>query len=126
MYYFPFSLSVFPIEPAQIVIAPNASIEVDAGTTVTYVCVGYGEDEPSNIIWEFGDQTLSNDTSDLVTIYDSRVVENGLVFTQSILELCSVEVENAGMYSCTANNSRGSNSSTFTLNVRPRGKPKHS
>ena len=93
---------------------------------MTYVCVGYGEDEPPNVIWEFGDQLLSNDTSSLVTIYDSRVVENGQVFTQSILELCSVEVENAGNYSCTANNSRGSNSSTFTLNVRPRGETKHS
>ena len=99
------------------VITPNASIEVDAGTTVTYVCVGYGEDEPPNIIWEFGDQLLSNDTSPLVTVYDSELLENRLVFSQSILELCSVEVENAGEYSCTANNSRGSNTSTFTLNV---------
>ena len=104
------------------VVTPNASIEVDAGTTVTYVCVGYGEDEPPNIFWEFGDQLLSNDTSSLVTVYDSQVVENGLVFTQSILELCSVEIENAGEYSCTANNSRGSNSSTFILNVINIGK----
>ena len=109
-------------EPPQLVVTPNASIEVDAGTTVTYVCVGYGEDEPPNIIWEFGDQLLSNDTSPLVTIYESQLMENRLLFTQSILELCSVEVENAGNYSCTANNSRGSNSSTFTLNVRPRSK----
>ena len=111
-------------EPPQLVVTPNASIEVDAGTTVTYVCVGYGEDEPPNIIWEFGDQLLSNDTSPLVTIYESQLMENRLLFTQSILELCSVEVENAGNYSCTANNSRGSNSSTFTLNIRPRSKMK--
>ena len=116
-----FFLSTFT-EPPQLVVTPNASIEVDAGTTVTYVCVGYGEDEPPNIIWEFGDQLLSNDTSSLVTIYESQLIENRLVFTQSILELCSVEVENAGNYSCTANNSRGSNSSTFTLNVRSRSK----
>ena len=115
--------SVISTEPPQLVVTPNASIEVDAGTTVTYVCVGFGEDEPPNIIWEFGDQLLNNDTSSLVTIYESQVEENRLVFSQSILELCSVEVENAGMYSCTANNSRGSNSSTFTLNVRPRSKP---
>ena len=113
---------IISAEHPQIVIAPNASITVDAGTTVTYVCVGYGEDEPPNIIWEFGDQLLSNDTSSLVTIYDSQVVENGQVFTQSILELCSVEVENAGQYSCTANNSRGSNSSSFILNVINIGK----
>ena len=114
-------LSTFA-EPPQLVVTPNASITVDAGTTVTYVCVGYGEDEPPNIIWEFGDQLLSNDTSSLVTIYENQLMENRLVFTQSILELCSVEVENAGNYSCTANNSRGSNSSSFTLNVRSRSK----
>ena len=118
-------LSIFTdLEPPQLVVTPNASIEVDAGTTVTYVCMGYGEDEPPNIIWEFEDQLLSNDTSSLVTIYESQVVENRLVFSQSILELDSVETENTGMYTCTANNSRGSNSSTFTLNVRPRSKTK--
>ena len=103
-------------------VAPSDSLEVDAGTTVTYVCVAFGVDEPPNIFWQFGDTLLSNDTSALVTVYESEVVENGLTFTQSILELCSVEVDNAGEYSCTANNSRGSNSSSFTLNVRPRSK----
>ena len=103
-------------------VAPTDSLEVDAGTTVTYICVGFDEDEPPNILWQFNDTLLSNDTSVLVTVYDSEVVGNGLTFTQSILELCSVEVENTGEYSCTASNSRGSNSSSFTLNVRPRSK----
>ena len=107
--------------PPQIVVAPTDSLEVDAGTTVTYVCVAFGEDEPPNIFWQFNDTLLNNDTSStLVTVYESQVVENGLVFTQSILELCSVEVDNTGEYSCMANNSRGSNSSSFTLNVRAR------
>ena len=106
--------------PPQIVVAPTDSLEVDAGTTVTYVCAAFGEDEPPNILWQFNDTLLNNDTSALVTVYESEVMENGLTFTQSILELCSVEVDNAGEYSCTANNSRGSNSSSFTLDVRPR------
>lgn len=110
-------------EPPQLVVTPNSSIEVDAGATVTYVCVGFSQDELPNILWRFGDEILSNDTSPLVTVYESQVMENGLNFTESILELCSVELENAGNYSCTANNSGGSsNSSTFVLNVRPRSK----
>ena len=110
------------VAPPQIVVAPTDSLEVDAGTTVTYVCVGFGGDEPPNILWQFGDTLLSNDTSALVTVYDSEVVENGLTFTQSILELCSVVVNDTGEYSCTASNSRGSNSSSFTLDVKPRSK----
>ena len=103
-------------------ITPNSSFEVDAGATVTYVCVAYGEDEPPSIFWQFGNELLENGSSPLVNVYESQVVENNLVFTESILELCSVEVENAGMYSCTANNSRGSNSSAFTLIVNNVGK----
>ena len=109
-------------EHPQIVVAPTASLEVDAGTTVTYVCVAFGEDEPPNIFWQFGDDLLSNDSSELVTVYETQLEENGLTFTQSILELCSVELEDGGTYSCTANNSRGSNSSSFTLTVRARSK----
>ena len=106
----------------ELVVTPNSTFEVDAGATVTYVCVGFSQDEPPNILWQFGDELLSNDTSDLVTVYESQIMQNGLNFTESILELCSVEVENAGNYSCTANNSRGSHSFGFTLSVRPRSK----
>ena len=105
-------------------ITPNSTFEVDVGATVTYVCVAYGESERPSIFWRFGDELLSNETSSLVTVYESQVEGNNLVFTESILELCSVEVENAGMYSCTANNSIGSSNSTFTLNIRPNSKRK--
>ena len=109
-------------EPPQLVITPNSTFEVDVGATVTYVCVGFSRDDPPSIFWRFGDELLSNETSSLVTVYESQVEGNNLVFTESILELCSVELENDGMYSCTANNSRGSNRSNFTLSVRPPGK----
>ena len=105
-------------EHPQIVKFPNTTLEVYAGTTVTYTCVGYGEDEPPDITWKFGDQLLSNGTSFLATIYNSQIIDDDdVVYSQSILELRSVEVKNSGMYSCTANNSRGSNSSTFILNI---------
>ena len=109
-------------DPPQLVITPNSTFEVDAGATVTYVCVGFSQDEPPDIFWRFGDELLSNETSSLVTVYESQVEGNNLVFTESILELCSVELENDGMYSCTASNSAGSSSSNFTLSVRPRSK----
>ena len=104
-------------EYPQLVKFPNASLEAYTGTTVTYVCVSYGEDEPPDINWKFGDQLLNNDTSSLATVYDSKVADDDVVFSQSILELRRVGVKNAGLYSCTAINSRGSNSSTFKLSI---------
>ena len=103
-------------------VAPTDSLEVVAGTTVTYVCVGFGGDDPPNISWQFNNTLLGNDTSALVTVYESQVVENSLTFTQSILELCSVDVDDSGEYSCIASNSGGSNSSSFILDVKPRSK----
>lgn len=93
---------------------------MDAGTTVNYVCVGFGRDEPTTILWRFGNEHLANDT--LVAIYETQLVEDNHVFTRSILELCSVKIKDTGVYSCTAVNSRGSNSSSFILNVRPSSK----
>ena len=91
---------------------------MDVGNTVNYVCVGYGESEDPTIMWKFGEIPLTNDSS--VTIYQKRVVVNNLTFIQSILELCSVRVEDAGTYFCSAVNSVGKFNSTsnFVLNVR--------
>ena len=88
---------------------------MDVGNTVNYVCVGYGESEDPTIMWKFG-EILTNDSS--VTIYQKRVVVNNLTFIQSILELCSVRVEDAGTYFCSAVNSVGNSTSNFVLNVR--------
>ena len=89
--------------------------------TVITVCTAYGGDEPPSIQWKFGDILLTNDSSDLVKIVENQTVHNGLVFTESILELCSVDLSDNGVYSCTASNSRGSDSYDFTLDVVPTG-----
>ena len=84
-------------------------------------CTAYGGDEPPSIIWKFGDELFINDSLELVKIYESQTVQNGLVFTESILELCDVDFNDTGVYSCTANNSRGTDSYNFTLDVVPTG-----
>ena len=84
-------------------------------------CTAYGGDEPPSIIWKFGDELFINDSLELVKIYESQTVQNGHVFTESILELCDVDFNDTGVYSCTANNSRGTDSYNFTLEVVPTG-----
>ena len=91
--------------------------------TVLSLCSAYGGDEPPNIVWKFGDELLTNDSLKLVNIFESQTIQNGLVFTESILELCDVDFNDTGGYSCTASNSRGSDSYHFTLDVVPTGEP---
>ena len=84
---------------------------VDAGYTITLACVAYGDPHPS-ISWNRGDTPLSNDSR--VTIYEELVTENGITFMQSILELCSAEVVDAGLYS---SNTLGNDTTSFVLTV---------
>jgi len=101
-------------DPAQIVIRPNQTTAVDAGITITFVCVAYGDPNPS-ISWNRGDTLLSNDSR--VTIYEELVTENGMTFVQSILELCSAEEADGGQYNCFADNSLGNDTASFVLAV---------
>ena len=103
---------------AKIVVAPETT-DVDAGNTVLFTCVALGDSLPS-ITWSRQNgSVLDNDTG--VTIYEELVSEGGLIFVQSILEVCSVEELDSGNYSCSADNDFGSDTSTFELTVSAEG-----
>ena len=105
------------LEPAQLVIRPNAYNEVYQQKTLVAVCVAYGGDKPPSIVWKFGDELLTNDSLDLVNIYEEIVVHDDLEFVESVLQVCDIDMNGTGVYSCTANNSRGCDSSNFILSV---------
>lgn len=89
------------------------------------ICVGYGKDEVPNIIWKNGDDILpseSSETSQLEVNNETLMPEINSVFIESIVILCDVRSDDAGNYSCTANNSYGSTSSDFSLNIKPNRK----
>lgn len=111
--------SPIPTESVMLVETPSADVEVDVGSTVYYVCVGYDETEPPSITWKFGETILTNgsQTDSLATVYTKEVVLNNLTFTQSILELCSVQVRNIGNYSCSA---IGSTNVTYSFELKVR------
>jgi len=117
---FPLTQTGFSLtDPAQIVIRPNQTYAVDAGNTITFVCVASGDPNPS-ISWNRGATVLNNDSR--VTIYEDLVTENKTIFVQSILELCSAEEADAGQYSCFAENTLSNDTASFVLTVNTQSK----
>ena len=109
---------LFLLEPAQILIHPSPYSKVYPRQTVMSLCSAYGGDEPPTITWRFGVELLINDSLNLVKIFETQSIHDGLVFMESILEQCTVDT---GVYSCTATNSRGNDRYNFTLDVVPAG-----
>ena len=100
-------------------IRPNPIVAVDAGNTVIFVCVAYGDPSPS-ISWNRGGTALSNNSQ--ITIFEELLTESGATFVRSILELCSAGQADAGQYSCFADNTVGNDTASFVLTVNPQGK----
>ena len=98
----------------MIVVHPNQTTSVGVGNTITFVCVAYGIPDPS-ISWNRGDTTLNNGSQ--IFIYEVLLVQDGVKYVQSIIELCSIEEENGGQYSCFAENTVGNDTATFVLTV---------
>ena len=103
----------------QIVFAPP-NTQVNATNTVLLTCVAYG-DLPLGISWSREGSNLMND-SQRITIYEEQFEENGVTFVQSILQICSTEIDDSGVYSCTAENNAGNITSAFELAVTISGK----
>lgn len=105
------SLTVSP----SIVIVPESSGLVAEGNTALLSCTAYGVPLPSSVVWYQGDELLFNDSR--ISIYSEQVVEGGLEYVLSILEICSVDVADAGSYSCFVENVVGNDTASFELDV---------
>ena len=87
---------------------------MEAGSTITLSCAGFGDPTPS-IVWSMGSTQLSNNSQ--ITIHEELVTEVGVNFVHSILEICSIEEANGGVYTCTVGNAIGNTSYNFELSV---------
>ena len=83
-------------------------------TTFVAVCVGTGFPQPT-ISWSQNGNQLENDSR--ITITEEVMVESGITFVQSFLEVCSVDIMDAGLYQCTVANRIVNASTYFTLTV---------
>ena len=111
---------LYPSAPAQIVLHPVDPTDVPIGDTVLLTCVANG-DLPLNISWSREGTVLMND-SQRITIYEEEIEEGGITFVQSILQICSAETDDAGSYSCNADNTAGNDTANFELTVSEDGK----
>ena len=84
------------------------------GDTVALACTATGRPYPT-IQWYKDGVLLTNES--LTTIYNEEVEQNGLLFTTSILEVCSVGADDRGSYRCVASNSVGNDSFDFDIQV---------
>ena len=73
----------------------------DVGQTTLFTCVGFGEPD-AEISWSFNGAPVAN--TSLVTSYEEDTIRGGRNFKQSFLQLCSLTVSDAGVYTCTARN----------------------
>ena len=102
------------IDQARIVIHPLQVTSVDAGSSLTLACVAYGDPVPT-ISWNKGSSELTN--SSVITIYQDVLEIRGVAFMRSILEICSVDGDDAGQYSCFSENSVSNDTANFELSV---------
>ena len=84
-------------------------------------CVAYlgpdSEDHSATTLTWMGPsgQQLINDSASLVTVYTETVSQNGQIFLESILEICSMGLSGVGEYTCRASNTVGDD--TFRWNI---------
>ena len=96
-------------------IRPNVTDPFTEGDTVSLVCTATGR--PYATIQWYKDGTEITNGS-LTSIYNEQFDGNGLLFTSSILEVCSVGPDDRGTYSCVASNFAGNDSVDFEVQVQ--------
>ena len=92
--------------------AISNDFSLNAGDTALLLCVGYGQPDVQ-ITWTRNGQLIANSSN--VSIYEEEVTQGGRQFKQSILELCSLEVNDAGSYVCTVNSGPATVNATTQL-----------
>ena len=98
----------------RIVIQSNTTEPINKGDTGYLVCISVGVPYPS-IQWYKGDEQITNGS--LTLIHEETSECNTLLFTSSILQLCSVDDEDTGTYSCFAVNKVGNASVEFEIQI---------
>ena len=102
-----------PVTP-KIVIQSNITEPLNEGNAAYLVCVAVGVPHPS-IQWYKDDKLITQNGS----VYDETSEHGTLLFTTSILQLCSVSSNDTGNYSCLTVNEAGNSSTEFEIQVNP-------
>ena len=84
------------------------------GDTALLTCVGYGQPDVQ-ITWSRNGENIMN--TSLISIYEEEVTQGGRLFKQSFLQLCNIEVSDAGSYVCTVSNGEDTTNGEGTNNA---------
>ena len=106
-------------DPPEIVMAPEELIEAREGNTVFLVCVAIGTPLPS-ISWthsDTGNRYESGTDDGMHRVNEETVMVEGVEFVRSVLEICGIEMDDAGQYQCEAENSAGLSYASFNITV---------
>ena len=107
-------------EPPQLVISPsNHSLRYQDPLRVTCVAssgsqVSYGSD-PTTIVWLDANGQMILPEDGQVTITERTGVAEGVVFIESVLDICSTSFGHYGQLSCNARRVVGEDTATFTV-----------
>ena len=107
--------SQFILCTAEIVLAPDDA-EVTVGNTVIFTCVALAT-PLLEVVWTASGETLDNESDPRVSVYSDTLEQGGVTFIVSTLEVCSVEPEDEGLYSCVARQGVRNMTAYFTLSV---------
>lgn len=94
--------------------AVSSNTTLEEGEATLLACVGYGP-EGINVTWYRDGMSEMN--SSLISTYQNDIMILGRTFTQTFLELCSVSMEDAGLYTCVVTNGDITMTSSVELNV---------
>jgi hypothetical protein len=89
-------------------------ISLGRGESASLACVGVGE-TGLEISWSFNGAPVGNTT--LVAIHEEVIGQDGKVFVQSFLQICSLAESDAGNYTCVASDDFTSANATIQLTV---------
>lgn len=99
--------------------------EVTFGKTTLMTCVAFvglmtqnAANIPTSISWQNpSSQQLRNTSDNTVTIYTRTQMQNGRVFTESILKLCNFSSAFEGSYSCRVSNNNGNEMRSWNVSL---------
>ena len=91
----------------------------DNDSNVIFECTAIGFPIPT-VTWYHNGSLLANDSQTI--IQDQIVVDGGVVFLASTLEICSAHALDSGAYSCIAENRVGTDVFDFEVDIHIGGK----
>ena len=100
----------------QILFHPESTVNVISNEGVTLTCVVFSSPVPDVTWFRNGNQTVDNETANAF-VTESLIQQSDITFVESILEICPVEVGDAGEYGCQATNVNGMQSVVFQVVV---------